>query len=369
MMKAVVVREVGGPMVVEELRTPSPKAGEVMLEVAACGVCHSDLHVQDGSIPFPMPVALGHEIAGTIVAVGEGVDDLAVGDRVAGAFIMPCGSCPTCLAGREELCEPFFAHNRRHGTLYDGTTRLFDQAGDPVWMYSMGGLSELAVLPARAAAPIPDALPLTDSAILGCALMTAYGAATQVAGLKAGEAVAVIGAGGVGGSLVQMARALDASRIVAIDIDDEKLALARDLGATDVVNALAADPVEAVRELTCGRGVDVAFEAIGNPRTFRQATDIVADGGRCVMIGIAAAGVTGEVEITRLVRRKLQVLGSLGGRPRQDLAAVMDLILQGRLDLTGAIGGRYTLADAGEAYQRLAAGQITGRAIVEMGRP
>jgi succinate semialdehyde reductase (NADPH) len=366
-MRAAVVREVNGPMRIEQLRDPVPKAGEVLVEVAACGVCHSDLHVQDGSIPFPMPVALGHEISGTIVALGDGVDDIAVGDRVAGAFIMPCGACATCLSGREELCEPFFEHNRRHGTLYDGTTRLFDADGAPVWMYSMGGLSELAVLPVRAVARIPDGLPLPEAAIFGCALMTAYGAATHVAGLAPGEDVAVIGAGGVGGSIVQVARALGAGRIVAIDLDDDKLALATGLGATDVVNAAHADPVAVVRELTEGRGVAVAFEAIGNPRTFRQATEMVADGGRCVMVGIAGPGVTGEVEITRLVRRKLQVLGSLGGRPRQDLAAVMELALDGRLQLEAAIGARFPLEQATEAYALLAAGRIMGRGLIEIG--
>lgn len=366
-MRAAVVREVNGPMRIEQLRDPVPKSGEVLVEVAACGVCHSDLHVQDGSIPFPMPVVLGHEISGTIVALGDGVGDVAAGDRVAGAFIMPCGACATCRSGREELCEPFFEHNRRHGTLHDGTTRLFDADGAPVWMYSMGGLSELAVLPVRAVAPVPDGLPLPEAAIFGCALMTAYAAATHVAGLAPGEDVAVIGAGGVGGSIVQVARALGAGRIVAIDLADDKLALATGLGATDVVNAVHADPVAVVHELTGGRGVAVVFEAIGSPSTFRQATEMVADGGRCVIVGIAAPGVTGEIEITRLVRRKLQVLGSLGGRPRQDLAAVMELALDRRLQLEAAIGARFPLEQATEAYALLAAGRITGRGLIEIG--
>jgi S-(hydroxymethyl)glutathione dehydrogenase/alcohol dehydrogenase len=366
-MKAAVIREVNAPMQIEELRDPEPMDGEVLIKVAACGVCHSDLHIQDGSIPFPMPVVIGHEISGTVVGLGPGVDDVSVGDRVVGAFIMPCGTCRACRSGREQLCEPFFAHNRRNGTLYDGNTRLFDRSGAPVWMYSMGGLSELAVVPAHGVARVPDRLPLADSAIVGCALMTAYGATMDAAQLEPAQDVAVIGAGGVGMSIVQMARALDAGRIVAVDIDDAKLVLARTLGATDVVNASVADPVAAVQELTDSRGVDVVFEAIGNPVTFRQATNMVADGGRCVMIGIAAPGVAGEIEITRLVRRRLQVIGSLGGRPRHDMAAVMELAGRGALDIQGSIGGRFTLETAAEAYGLLAAGEITGRAVVEIG--
>ena len=163
-------------------------------------------------MPFPFPCVLGHEISGTVLGLGEGVEDLRVGQRVVGAFIMPCGDCAMCRAGREELCEPFFAHNRLHGTLYDGETRLFDERGAPVWMYSMGGLSEQAVMPARGVVGLPDDLPLVDSAIFGCALMTAYGAVGGVAGLQTGESVAVLGAGGIGGSIVQIARALGAGQ-------------------------------------------------------------------------------------------------------------------------------------------------------------
>jgi succinate semialdehyde reductase (NADPH) len=365
-MRAAVVRERSGPFRVEQLRDPEPGPGEVLVNVAACGVCHTDLHIHDGSVPFPLPCVLGHEISGTVLALGAGVHDLSLGQRVAGAFIMPCGGCAMCRAGREELCEPFFAHNRLNGTLYDGRTRLFDEDGKPVWMYSMGGLSELAVIPERGLAGLPDELELVDSAIFGCALMTAYGAVAEVAGLKAGESVAVFGAGGVGGSLVQMARALGAGRIIAIDVDDDKLALARSLGATDTINARTDDAVAVAREMTDGAGVDIAFEAIGRPETFRQTVEVVADGGRCVMVGIAPVGLTAEIEITRLVRRKLQILGSFGGRPRHDLPALMELAVKGQLQLDGAIGQRFSLDQTDEAYTRLANGEITGRAIIEM---
>jgi succinate semialdehyde reductase (NADPH) len=365
-VKAAVVRERSGPFVVEELRDPRPEAGEILVEVAACGVCHTDLHIHDGSVPFPLPCVLGHEISGTVAAVGEGVEALAPGDRVAGAFIMPCGTCAMCRAGKEELCEPFFAHNRLNGTLYDGRTRLFDRAGEPVWMYSMGGLSELAVMPALAAAPIPAELPMVESSIFGCALLTSFGAVHHVAGLEAGESVAVLGAGGVGTGIIQLARARGASQIIAIDLAPDKLEAARRAGATAVVDAGEEAAVESVRELTEGRGVEVVFEAIGNPRTFRQATEMAADGGRVALVGIAPAGVLGEVEITRLVRRKLRLLGSFGGRPHVDLVELMKMAVDGSLQLESVISRRFALEEADLAYRMLADGEIVGRAIVEM---
>lgn len=367
-MRAAVIREHSGPFAIEELRDPAPRAGEVLVQVAACGVCHTDLHIHDGSVPFPFPCVLGHEVSGTVVEIGRGVETLRSGDRVIGAFIMPCGSCRMCVAGREELCELFFACNRLKGTLYDGETRLRDGDGEPVWMYSMGGLAELAVMPARAACRLPDELPISDSAIFGCALLTAYGAAHHVAGLAGGENVVVLGAGGVGANLAQLAAAFGADRVIAVDLAADKLEVALRLGATDVVDASATDAVEAVRELTGGIGADVVFEAIGNPATFRQATEMAADGGRCVMVGIAATGRTADIEITRLVRRKLQVLGSFGGRPTTDLPVLTEMVLNGRLRLDEAITRRFSLDEADIAYATLARGEITGRAIVEMTR-
>lgn len=365
-MRAAVLRQQSGDFAIEDLDVAEPGPDEIRVRVAACGVCHTDLHIHDGSVPFPLPCVLGHEVSGVVDAVGDDVERFSIGDRVVGAFIMPCGRCRQCRAGREELCEPFFAHNRLNGTLYDGRTRLSDAAGQPVWMYSMGGLSELAVMPQRAAAPLLNGLPLADSAIFGCALLTAFGAVRHVAELEAGERVAVIGAGGVGTSIIQVAVALGAGEVIAIDLADDKLAAARAVGATATVNAGDGDPVATVRELTDGAGVDVAFEAIGLPATFRQATEMVADGGRCAVVGIAPAGRLGEVEITRLVRRKLKVLGSFGGRPSTDLTELMELALDGRLAVDRMISRRFTLESATDAYARLSAGEIVGRAIVEM---
>ena len=365
-MRAAVLREKLGPFLIEELRDPVPGPGEILVKVAACGVCHSDLHVHNGDVNFPIPCVLGHEVSGVVAGLGDGATGVREGDRVVAAFIMPCGKCRTCLSGREELCEPFFAHNRLNGTLYDGKTRLFQPDGTPIAMYSMGGLSEFSVMPELAAAVVPDGLPLNESAIFGCALLTAFGALRHVADIQAGETVCVVGTGGVGVNIVQLARALGAGQVIAVDLGAEKLETARRMGATGVVDASGGDPVEMVRELTDGRGADVVLEAIGLPQTFRQATEMAADGGRCVMIGIAKVGRLGEVEITRLVRRKLQILGSFGGRPRSDLAELMGLAVGGKIDPAAAISERYPLEDAGEAYGRLARGEIVGRALVEL---
>ncbi|HZC10217.1 MAG TPA: zinc-binding dehydrogenase [Mycobacterium sp.] len=363
-MRAAVLRERSAPFAIEEIRDPVPGPGEILVRIAGCGVCHTDLHVHDGSVAFPFPAVLGHEVSGTVAAVGTGVDRVGEGDRVVGAFIMPCGACAMCGVGREELCEQFFEHNRRHGTLYDGRTRLYDGNGDPLWMYSMGGLAEYAVMPELAAAPIPDSAPLADSAILGCAFLTAYGALVHVANLSAGATVAVIGAGGVGLSSVAVAAALGAGRIVAVDVSDDRLTAAARLDATHTVNATTTDVVEAVREITDG-GAEIVLEAIGNPATFRQATEVAADGGRCVMIGIAPAGRTAEVEIARLVRRKLEILGSFGGRPPGDLAHLGQLVAEGRLDPSALISRRFGLDEAGTAYQMLREGRIVGRALIQ----
>lgn len=349
---------------VEDLRDPEPGPGEVLVRVAACGVCHTDLHIHDGSVAFPLPCVLGHEISGTVVGAGDDVTVIGVGDRIVGAFVMPCGTCRMCTAGREELCEPFFAHNRLNGTLYDGRTRLFAADDTPVWMYSMGGLAELAVVPALAVAPVPTTVPLEDAAILGCAFLTAYGALHHVGCVAPGASVVVIGAGGVGLSVVQVARALGAATVIAVDVAADRLATALDLGATATVLGSAADAIDQIRDLTGGTGADVAIEAVGQPGTFRQATEAVADGGRCVMVGIAGAGVTAQVEITRLVRRKLQVLGSFGGRPRSDLSALAELVAAGALDPGAVISRRFALDEADLAYRTLRERGIVGRSIV-----
>ena len=367
-MRAAVLREPGAGLAVETIRTPRPKAGEALIRVAACGLCHSDLHVIGGAIAFPMPAVLGHEVSGIIVELGPGNEHtgLAVGQNVAGGFLMPCGQCEACASGHDELCGPFFDLNRLKGVLYDGTTRLADLAGNPIHMYSMGGLAEYAVVPSTALAPVPDSIDLVPAAILGCAAMTGYGAVRRGADLRFGETVAVVAVGGVGTNIVQIARAFGAKQVIAIDVSDEKLAPMLDYGATAGVNSVIQDPREEVFRLTGGKGVDVAFEALGIPATWTTALDVLADGGRMVPIGLGAGVQTAGVEINRTVRRSQSILGSYGARTRQDLPAVVDLAARGVINYADVVSRRLPLEDAGAGYEALRNREITGRAVVDM---
>ena len=181
MMTAAILNQVSSPMRIERIPVPQPRAGEALVRVHACGVCHTDLHVIKGEVAFPTPAVLGHEISGTVEALGPGTDGPAKGTRIVAPFIMPCGTCTLCEAGRDDLCEKFFGMNRLKGTLYDGTTRLHRDDGSPVAMYSMAGLAEYSVVPVAGLFPLPDGLPSVESAVLGCAVFTAYGAVRHAA--------------------------------------------------------------------------------------------------------------------------------------------------------------------------------------------
>ena len=367
-MRAAVLRDYDKGLQVETIRTPRPKAGEVLIKVTACGLCHSDLHVIGGAIAFPLPAVLGHEVAGTIVELGPGTEHtgLEVGQQVAGGFLMPCGQCRHCAAGHDELCEPFFELNRLKGVLYDGTTRLYALDGEPIQMYSMGGLAEYSVVPATALAPVPEGVDPVSSAILGCAAMTGYGAVRRGADLKYGETVAVVAVGGVGSNIVQIARAFGASQVIAIDVADDKLEAVKAFGATATINSMTQDAREEVLKLTNGRGVDVSFEALGIPSTWNTALDVLADGGRMVPIGLGAGRQTAEVEINRTGRRSQSILGSYGARTRQDLPAVVDLAARGIINYDDLVTRRFSLDEAAAGYEALRNRAIQGRAVVDM---
>lgn len=371
-MRGAVFWEPNKPLTIEDFHMPHPKLGEILVKTKACGVCHSDLHVMKGELPFPSPCVVGHEITGEVVEHGPLTDSITIqrfpiGAHVVGAFIMPCGNCFYCTKGQDDLCEAFFAYNRAKGTLYDGETRLFLRgSGKPVFMYSMGGLAEYCVVPVHALSILPESLPYTESAILGCAVFTAYGAMAHAAEVRPGDSIAVIGIGGVGSSCLQLARAFGASDIIAVDVQDDKLQKAKIFGATHTINALQEDAVEKIREITGGRGVDVAVEALGKPKTFLQCTQSVRDGGKAVMIGLTTSGAIGEVDINRLVRRQIKVIGSYGARARHDLPMLVKLAERGAFSLNSAISKTYKFEEAGKAYQDLNDGSIVGRAVIEI---
>lgn len=364
LMNAVILNEAPGGMHVERIPVPEPLDGEVLVKVNACGVCHTDLHVIKAEVAFPTPAVLGHEISGTVEVLGPGVSGPPPGTNVVSAFIMPCGRCRPCAIGRDDLCDNFFAMNRLKGTLYDGTSRLRRSDGSTLWMYSMAGLAEYAVVPATDVFALPSGLPLLESSVLGCAVFTAYGAVRHGADLRGGERVAVVAAGGVGLNVVQIARAFGASQIIAIDVRDDKLEIARRVGATDVVNSRTTNATEYVREITDGHGVDVAFEVLGRPETFTQALEIIGDGGRMVAVGIAPGKTSAPVEITRLVRRGLRIIGSYGARTRADMPEIIRLAARGTFRPETIVTKRFPLVEADAAYQALDRGEIVGRAIV-----
>lgn len=369
-MRAAVLRRPGEGLAVETLRTPRPGPGEALLQVTACGLCHSDLHVRGGAIGFPVPAVLGHEVSGRVVELGPGAErgGLRIGEPVVAAFLMPCGSCEACARGRDDLCGPFFTFNRQRGQLFDGRTRLRTAAGEPVAMYSMGGLAQYAVVPVTALTPLLDGMDPVAAAVLGCAALTAYGAVRHGADLRAGETVAVVATGGVGMAIVQVARALGARRVIGIGVSDEKLAAARAAGATHAVNSSSRDPREAVLEITGGRGVDVAFEALGSPATWATALAVLADGGRMVAVGLGDGAQTAAVPINQLVRRSQRIVGSYGARTRTDLPAVVRLAAEGALGYRELVTRRLALDEADQGYELLAGRLVTGRAVVDMSR-
>ncbi|XP_031109036.1 uncharacterized protein LOC116013427 isoform X2 [Ipomoea triloba] len=333
-MRAAVFWEPNKPLTLEDFHIPRPKANEVLIKTKACGVCHSDLHVIKGELPFASPCVVGHEITGEVVEHGPLTDSkiverFPVGAQVVGAFIMPCGSCGFCSKGQDDLCEAFFAYNRAKGTLYDGETRLFFRSS-------------------------------------GCAVFTAYGAMAHAAQVRPGDAIAIIGIGGVGSSCLQIARAFGASEIIAVDVQDEKLQKAKALGATHTINSRNEDAVKKIKEITGGMGVDIAVEALGRTQTFGQCVQSVRDGGKAVMIGLTLSGAKGEVDINHLVRRQIKVIGSYGARARQDLPKLIKLAESGIFNLRAAVSRKCKFEEAAEAYKDLDKGNITGRAVVEI---
>jgi S-(hydroxymethyl)glutathione dehydrogenase/alcohol dehydrogenase len=356
-IRAAVLHEGNTPLRVETVTLDPPRAGEVLVRVAAAGVCHSDVRLADGDLgDGRWPTILGHEGAGVVEAVGPGVDTVVPGDPVAFCFVPPCRSCPACAAGRFNLCEVAGA-NAWAGTMLDGTTRLHLADGRDIRHFNfVSCFAERCVVPAASAVPIPPELPLWQAALLGCAVVTGFGAVRNAARVALGESVCVIGCGGIGQQIVAAARMAGAGRIVAVDRDAEKLALARARGATDTVDASVEDPRAAVLALVPG-GVDHALEAVGSPATIRLAWDVIRPGATAIVVGIAPRGAEARVPALELLSEKA-LRGSYygSGNATVEIARLGRLLADGRLEVADAVSHLSDLDGIEEAFGRLRRG-------------
>jgi S-(hydroxymethyl)glutathione dehydrogenase/alcohol dehydrogenase len=356
-MKAAICHEFDKPVRIEEVALDAPGPDEVRVRIAACGVCHSDLSVIQGVLRSKLPCVLGHEGAGVVEQVGEGVAHLRPGDKVVLSWVTSCSRCFYCRSGKPQLCEVGERINKSN-RMPDGSTRVH-QGKDDLWVFSaVGALAEEAVVPASAAVKLPADAPLDKCALLGCAVLTGVGAVFNTARVEPGSSVAVFGAGGVGLNVVQGAAIAGAERIIAVDTRPAKLELAKRFGATDVVDAGQADPVEAVRALTEGRGADYAFEAIGRTKTVEQAWACVRKAGTCVAIGLGRFKESVSIDALMLPMLEKRLLGCWYGSANVHLEVprLLALYRRGKLKLDELVTRTYPLSSVNEAFADLANG-------------
>jgi S-(hydroxymethyl)mycothiol dehydrogenase len=341
----------------EQVVVPDPGPGEALVRVQACGVCHTDLHYREGAINDDFPFLLGHEAAGRVEAVGEGVHNVAPGDYVVLAWRAPCGDCRSCRRGRPWYC--FASRNATQPmTLTDGTP-LTAALG-------IGALAELTLVAAGQAVKVDPAARPEAAGLIGCGVMAGFGAAINTGGVRRGDAVAVIGCGGVGDAAIAGAALAGAREVIAVDIDARKLEWARRFGATHTVDASREDPVEAVRRFTGGTGADVVVEAVGSAETYRQAFFARDLAGTLVQVGVPDPAMTVELPMIELFGRGGALKSSWYGDclPTRDFPMLVDLYLSGRLDLDGFVSATIGLADVEEALARMTRGEVLRSVVV-----
>ncbi len=362
-MRAAVLRDGSDDLVIEEIEHTALAPREVLVRIAACGLCHSDLHVIDGTIARSRPQLLGHEAAGVVAAIGSAVTSVALGEHVVSCLVQGCGACARCDAGEPTLCTDSAATRRAAGQV----ARLRSSDGSELTAFgNVGGLADAMVVDERGLTVVPDDIPLDLAAILGCASVTGLGAVFNVADVQPGDSVAVIGCGGVGLNVLQGARIAGATRIIAVDLNDAKLASAGSLGATDTVNASSVDPVDAVRSLVPG-GVDHAFEVIGRSTTAEQALAMAANGRDAYVVGVMSDDASVAVR-SEYMKRGKSLRGVFMGstRPRVDIPRYVEMWRHGQLDLAGMVSRRLPLDDVNEGFRAMAAGEVN-RAVIVMG--
>jgi NDMA-dependent alcohol dehydrogenase len=361
-MKAAILYETNQPLVIEDVELDPPKKGEVHVKIGAAGVCRSDLHFMHGDAIIQTPAILGHEGAGTVLDVGEGVTSVKPGDDVILSFVPNCGRCSYCLTGRANLCD---LHGATSGTLFDGTNRLHigDQYITP--MGKVGCFAQEAVVPETGCILVPKGFPMPPLCLIGCSVTTGVGAAMYNAQITPGSTVAVFGVGGVGLNVIQGARLLGASKIIAVDIHQSKLEFASKFGATNSVDASSGDPVAKVKELTDGLGADYTFEVFGSSETVLNAYHSVKKGGQVIIVGIAPSTATAAIDPVSLVRFERTVKGCYYGSavPNIDMPTMVTLYKTGQIDIDGLITREYSLDEINQAYKDIDTTEI-GRGVI-----
>jgi len=361
-MRAAVFYEYHQPMVIETVQLDDPQQGEVLVQIAASGVCRSDLHVLKQEWTAPLPIVLGHEASGRVIEVGDGVTRVRPGDPVVLSFAPTCGSCEFCTSGRGHLCSTM--RREPTGMLPGGTTRLHKD-GQAINIFGrMGSFAEYAVVHETSVVPIAPDVPLDLAALIGCSVTTGIGAVLNTAKVPAGSTVVVIGCGGVGLNIIQGARLVSARRIIAVDVSAEKLELAERCGATDLVDARDSDPVKHIRELT-DDGVDFAFEALGSSPTIQAAYDVIRPGGTAVVAGMAPHGEMVPINAFMLAYQEKTLKGSFYGSARTslDMPLLVYLAQSGKIELDSLVARRYPLDEINEAYDALDRGE-SGRGLI-----
>lgn len=360
-MRAAVLNSIPGRLDIEDVDIASPGPREVLVRVAAAGLCHSDLHFMEGKYPYMTPAVLGHESAGIVEAVGDQVTYVQPGDHVITCLSVYCGNCENCLTGHLSICSNSASTDRRPGE----APRLSRNGGEPVFQYlKLSSFAEMMLIHEHGLVKIREEMPLDRAALIGCGVTTGLGAVFNGAKVEPGSTVAVLGCGGIGLSAIQGARIAGANRIIAIDMLDSKLELARTFGATDTVNAGEGDPVQQVQELVKG-GVHYSFEAIGLKVAAEQAFNMLRAGGTATVIGMIPVGQNVELPgVAFLSEKKIQGSAMGSNRFRVDMPRYVDMYLDGRLMLDELVSARIGLDDVNDGFDAMKTGELARSVIV-----